>query len=125
MAMPFGEKRKTRSIQENWIQTELRMEELKHRLSAMESQINTVDSTLDSKLNNIEHRFHNIAYKKKNEPSAEETLIVKEIKNIVENYPYSREKDHLDTQLQTLTLKLDALNKNHNNCNLFYRKESD
>jgi len=82
MAQPFGEKRKTRSVQENWIQTELRMEELKHRLSAMESQINTVDSTLDSKLSNIEQRFRNIAYKKKNEL---ETMALT-LKNIREEY---------------------------------------
>ena len=55
----------------------------------------------------------------------EETLIVREIKNIVNGYANSREKDHLDTQLQTLTLKLASIDQRCENCKLCYKSEKE
>lgn len=55
----------------------------------------------------------------------EEALIVREIKNIVDGYANSREKSQLDTQLQTLTLRLASIDQRCENCKLCYKNEKE
>jgi len=131
MAVPFGEKRKTRSVQEQWEQRELQLQDLNYRLDRMTNRLKLVQDKIQNANNNIEFRLARIEHKKKSEsdhiPSLEETAIVEEIKDIVRAYPHTHDKQPLDSKLTSLTEALAFYQtKNCQNCkNICHQKESD
>ena len=130
MAVPFGEKRKTRSVQEQWTQKQLRLEDLKYRTTAMESRLNTMVSRVESKIEDIETRLSLIEqrkrYKVKMLEALEETAIVEEIKDIVRAYPHTYDKQPLDSKLTSLTVELGKIDKKCQSCKkMCYKNRGD
>jgi DNA repair exonuclease SbcCD ATPase subunit len=119
MAVPFGEKRKTRSQEEQWTQRELKLQDMKARLEYMESALNQINTKINA-ISNLEDRMATLEqrkrYKVKMLEALEETRIVQEIKEIVRAYPFARNKQPLDSNLESLTKKLASISKLCQNC---------
>ena len=55
----------------------------------------------------------------------EEIMIVKEIKDIVEIYPFSKQKTELDRKLETLTIQLGNITQYCGNCGGLCKSEKE
>jgi hypothetical protein len=119
MAVPFGEKRKTRSVQEQWEQRELKLQDMKARLGYMENALNQINTKINA-MDNIETRLATLEqrkrYKTKTLEALEETAIVEEIKDIVRAYPHAHDKQPLDSKLTSLTVELGKIDKKCQSC---------
>jgi hypothetical protein len=119
MAVPFGEKRKTRSQEEQATQKALKLADMQFRLECMENTLNKINTTINA-MDNIETRLATLEprkrYKTKTPEALEETAIVEEIKDIVRAYPHAHDKQPLDSKLTSLTIELSAIDKKCQNC---------
>lgn len=53
----------------------------------------------------------------------EETILFKQIKDVVKIYPFSKQKTELDRKLETLTIQLGNITQNCGNCKLCKSKK--